>query len=418
MAAPVTLPDTFLYGTKSGLPRIKSYQIPYSATALTYNVNNQTIIRLDIPPIQNGYLDTTSSFLSFKATVATADLALDNSAYAFINSIQVYSFNQSLLLESVTDHAVLASLLWDLTSDINTQMQTYSTLAGFSETARRQGATITAGSSRTFAIPLLSILGLFADKHLPMSGYTLIIALNNIQTVGVSAGNPTATLSDVFYYAHIHEVPMEVQQMILSANGGVITVPCHSYRSYSSTVAADTFTNSMAVGARFSSIKSIYFTIRPTTNLEAQTSWTNTNRCKNFLQSYQFRLGSEFVPIRPVVGATLCYANLLRAVHGFGISQPTLLSFTDYNRDAQAAGGASGTQASFLCGEDLERSAVRKTSGSNGLLAGTSSLGLTAFFLDTNYTIGTNPVAHIINVFCNFDCVLSYPGGNQVTVQF
>jgi hypothetical protein len=253
MAVPsISLPDTLSYGTKSGLPKIKSYQIPYSSTNLTYTVNSQTVIRCDIPPVANAYHETQSSFLSFRVSVATADLQLDNSAYAFFNTISVYSQGQSVLLEQVTDQALLAALLWDLTSSIDSTMQTYSTLAGFNETTRRQGATITAGTNRTFCIPLLSVLGLFSEKLLPACGYTLLLTLNNLTTVGNSAGAPTATIDNVFYYAMIHEMDPAIQNMIMSANNGVITVPVTSFRSYSSTVAANTYSNSFAIGARFS----------------------------------------------------------------------------------------------------------------------------------------------------------------------
>jgi hypothetical protein len=109
MAANITLPDSLVFGTKSGFPRIKTYSTPFSATNLTYNVSNQTVVRIGVPPIPEGYLETASSFLSFRASVATADLILDNSCYSFVNSLQLFSFNQSLLLENVTDHAATRS---------------------------------------------------------------------------------------------------------------------------------------------------------------------------------------------------------------------------------------------------------------------------------------------------------------------
>jgi hypothetical protein len=100
-------------------------------------------------------------------------------------------------------------------------------------------------------------------------------------------------------------------------------------------------------------------------------------------------------------------------MHAYGTNQPVLISYTDFIRDA-AAGGNAGQQGSFACGEDFELAATRKTSG---ILCGTSSLGLTCFFLDTGYDTAQAPVASIINVFVNFDAVLSYVG-DTVTVQF
>jgi hypothetical protein len=250
-AASVTLPESFLYGTKSGLPRIKSQQIAFSASNLTYSVNNQTQIRIDISPINGGYLEAASSFLSFRVSVTGDSLTLDPSAYSFINTVSLYSLSMSTLLEQVTDVSVLAALLFDLSTSIMTTQQGYSTLAGFSETNRRAGATIANGATRTFAICLPSVLGLFSgEKLLPMAGFTLIIGLNNLTTVGTSAGTPVASIDNVFYYAAVHEVPPEVQNMILSSNGGLITLPCMSYRSYNGTVPAATYSNSLTVGAR------------------------------------------------------------------------------------------------------------------------------------------------------------------------
>ena len=118
---------------------------PTSVAARNYThsclpVNGSTfkageIVRVDVPCGQFGtYLDTQNSYAKFtinnlsKDAAAPKEIEIDGTAYSFIDRQQtMYS---SYSLEDITDFGLLASILLDNNTDMESRMTYWNMLAG------------------------------------------------------------------------------------------------------------------------------------------------------------------------------------------------------------------------------------------------------------------------------------------------
>jgi hypothetical protein len=170
---------------------------PTSVAARNYThsclpVNGSTfkageIVRVDVPCGQFGtYLDTQNSYAKFTinnlssigsgGSRASKKISIDGTGYSFIDRQQVlYS---GYTLEDVTDYGLLASILLDNNTDMESRMTYWNMLAGshphsFKELECRQGAKIEADDSLTVYLPLVgSVVGQNIDKYLPIGQMT------------------------------------------------------------------------------------------------------------------------------------------------------------------------------------------------------------------------------------------------------
>lgn len=416
MAASQVIPSHFQPGLKAPGARIRSFEQNFPSNNDTYAVSSSNTIRLEIPQLAPGcFLDPLQSYLKFTLAVAGANAQLDFSAACVVRRLTVSSSSLGTQLEVIDRYNVLSNLLLSLTTEINCHNYTLSTLMGTSELATepRQGATIANGSSRTFCIPLMSgILGLFAERNIPCTGFTLELQLEDTAVAFVSSAAVTATISQVAFCASLHDVGPQLYSAMTAASGGTLMIPCSSYRAFQATTALST-NQSFPLGIRQSSVKHALVTMRRS---DAPITTTTTRSLSDTqslgLTSYIWRIGAENVPSNPVTGFAQQWAQLQKALHVYNTSLPGQIKYTQYIRDAAFSTGAATVFGGWALGQDFEPSAWQK---SHTMLSGLNTSNNVNVYLDCTWSTAPTVTATLDAFFC-YDIVLAV-NGNQVTAS-
>jgi hypothetical protein len=304
-----------------------------------------TII-INIPTRNNLALIPSESVLKFSTTMtttATAKIANFDShgAHGYINRLRV--FHGSNLLQDIQDYHVLAKALYDYQVPLDATQGRFSATSGTnndvvgslsnmanntSATSDLTGAlvsakpinrgksyvngalltsasTLAAGAiTDNFSINLISLVGALAGgKYLPLFEMTssplrveitLASAVN--QVFNFDAGTPTNfTLYNVEYIAEFLELPDSAIQAIKAGSSSPLQMVIPDYRTYAFTTTLQNAVTqvSMPIAAKFSSLKSIVVSQRPSTGA---TGLYPTASSSFNLQSYTFRIGSEVLP--------------------------------------------------------------------------------------------------------------------------
>lgn len=407
------IPSHFQTGLKAPGARIRSYEAAFPSNADSYSMSSSNTVRIELPQLSAGtYIDPRQSFLRFRLTIAGQAVQLDHSAACIIRRLTVSSASLGTQLESINNYNLLANVLLDLTSDANTSLFALSTLMGTSESAVRMGAAISAGNSREFAIPLMSILGLFADKNLPAVGYVLELQLEDPAVAFVGATGATCTVDRISYVASLHDVGPELYNAMMASSGGSIMVPCHSYKCLQGSTNLSS-SQTFPIGVRQSSVKHIFTVLRrsdsplTTSTTRSLSDWQSGGD----LQSYQFRIGAENWPASPVTGYPAMWANVQKCLHTFNTTLSGLIGYTQYIRNAAFSTAASTTIGAFLIGIDAEASCWQK---SDAMLSGLNTTSSNVY-LDLVYN-SAPAVTSTIDFLCAHDLILAV-SGNQVTAS-
>lgn len=287
------LPSTLRFATPPTLPQAREYSYSQPSTESYYDCSTKPTIQIDIPRLQRSYLEKTSR-LQFTASVEISNAAayqpgrdticLDTpGAYSFIDTIEVYDYLGSTLLERIEGVAQLMALVMDTVPadhplSYNNESQLGTVRAAILEnrlfydniattTNQIGGSTATQNSSRTltktldslegptsgivfnvrnavatsstytysadFSLPLYSFLGLLSEKLVPLhNGFTLMITLNNgPQAIGCASPAAIITssghadimkdvvLSNVSFRCDILELGPTAENLVLTANG-------------------------------------------------------------------------------------------------------------------------------------------------------------------------------------------------------
>lgn len=242
------LPSTLRYTSPPTLPQAREYSFTQRATEDYYDVSLKPTIQIDIPRLQRSYLEKTSR-LEFTVSAQIKEgtglqpgqdfICLDTpGAYSFIDTIEVYDYLGSTLLERIDGVAQLMALVMDTVSTDHPLSYTNETALGtvrgnvlegrlfyesvgqYSSQIATDGGTLagqnirslsktldqldgptsgavlnvrnaagsTVGSttiytySAEFSLPLYSFLGLLSEKLVPLhNGFTLMVTLNTAQ---------------------------------------------------------------------------------------------------------------------------------------------------------------------------------------------------------------------------------------------
>jgi hypothetical protein len=409
------VPSHFQPGLKAPGARIRSYEAQFPSTNDTYAVSSSNTIRIEIPQLSPGtFLDPLQSYVKLSIAVAGAAAQLDFSAACVIRRLTVSSSSLGTQLEVIDRYNVLSNLLLSLTTEINCANYSLSTLIGTSETLNepRQGATIAAGSSRTFCLPLMSILGLFAERNIPCTGFTLELQLEDTAQAFISASAVTATISQVSYCASLHDVGPQLYGAMTAASGGTLMVPCSSYRAFQATTSLSS-NQSFPLGIRQSSVKHALVTMRRNDSSLTTTTTRSLSDTQSLgLTSYIWRIGAENVPSNPVTGFAQQWAQLQKALHVYNTSLPGMIRYTQYIRDAAFSTAAATVFGGWCLGTDFEPSAWQK---SHTMLSGLSTSNNVNVYLDCTWSTAPTVTA-TLDAFFAYDIVLAV-NGNQVTAS-
>lgn len=401
----------------------------YTHTCLPVNgtsFGGGEIVRIDVPCSQYGtYLDTQNSYLKFTinntsktAADANALVNIDGSAYSFIDRQQVlYS---GYTLEDISDLGVLASILLDNNTDMESRMTYWHILAGthkhtFSEAAVRHGAQIAAGGSLTVFIPVLgSIVGQNLDKYLPIGQLTasdslrleLTLAQNGAPVKTAAATDTGAfTITDVEYVAHIVKLSDDAESMVRrSITGGKYRIHGDTYRSFNQTLSNGVNNSTVNIPVKVSSLKTLLIAHRYQASISGKNKASITNRTRGDLKEYYFQIGSVRLPQKPIkTDDTYCaeaQIELQKALHQYS-RKGLALSYMSADWVSTAT---TDNYGAFVVGIDLE-----SFSGKSDVLnQGLSTISQPLHFIGTYDTL---PADAIITTFAHFDQILEIEVG-------
>lgn len=415
----MALPSHLSYGIKASVPqRVRSYQSLFQSQNSSYSCASSTTIRLDIPALQNTFLDPAQSYLRFTITNSGANTTqLDYGAWCVIRRLCVYSAGQGTLLEDISSYNLLMNLLVDCTTSPVSLGANLSTCCGTSESATRQGQSIASGASRTFSIPLAGILGQHSMRSLPAIGFTLMLTLEDplYACVGTTAVT-TLNVSDVYYVAQLHQVEAPIYDMLMNSNGGTTLIPGKSFQAFSSTVSSGSSSAVVNLGSRRSSATEILCTLRRNDTYGLFNSPTLTDRQGSLggtLSGFQLRIGSDLWPAYgPITDSSALYAELMGAFHTWSTNNEALISYSSYNYNTAYSSASRASMGSWAAGLDLEPLGHQ---ASDRLLSGVNLGQMIVCQILLNWSTATT-VAGVLDAYVAYDLVLAVTG-NQITVS-
>jgi len=279
---PSAMPTEFNYALPASLPAAKTYEIrvqPVNSQSFT----SGNVIQFDVPCGKRGaYLDCSTTYLKFKAAFTHAGVAgtdysyLLGSGYSYFSKSETYG-NNSVLLESISEHGVLANMMCNLqlnASDKNGLAPAFgfndNILTALSNCGHQINNNALNALTFTYAIPLIGILGSGTEKFFPIGeiyGLRHELTCDNYAnfTAGITANKVTGlTLSEFELCGQVVELDATPQSMIEAANPNVIHIRSNSWRTATNFLAANsTGLQDLLIGTRVSSLKSIYATFSP-----------------------------------------------------------------------------------------------------------------------------------------------------------
>ena len=413
------LPKNLRYGSKVESASAKSYRsniAPQNGTG-TYGFNDTIII--NIPTRSNLVMAPTESYLKFNVAFTNGgttnnSLRWDSSAHSIIQRIRIY--HGSNLLQDIENYGLLAKMLFDLQvsgdqsfgkytilagtrSDRNTQLPTLSAVtgadvAGLITSINTNIQSVLSGANRaslqinsgdlfgtiasanadsgqvTYCLNLISLLGtLSSNNYLPLFACTSAPLRLEIQLVDSSVkciNSLTAVtamkITNCEYIANMIELSDQAMGMIESSlNGQPLQFVIPDYKNYQYTFAIPQTTTTqvnMPIPAKYSSLKSIFVTIRDQGT--GTLTYFPLSSVKLGIQNYYFRVGSQLFPTKPPDTVPEMFAEVLKAIGSMSNldHEPSIEKFS-YTLDSSVQANSAILQqntssGSFYLGLDLE----------------------------------------------------------------
>jgi len=448
-----------LFNLKPSASRCRSYRASLPPiNASTFAPGTQMIFMIP-GGRRNTYFDNTQSYLKLTIsnpdTTATNTMALDRCGACFINRLDVFGNDGSMLLETIQNYNILYNYLLDFQMNAASSFGLSSSLGtGISPTnsiTERSGNTIPGGGRLTVCIPILSgVIGTLADKCLPLGKlssdirleFTLESMLNSVSYggAGTTPWSSTWSIISAEIEAQIIELSDEAQSMVNSTIAPESPIYLHgsSFRSYIGNISsAGQF--SILISARFASLKTLIVLPRRSQEIAGnynQPSYTLSSRVNPNISSYWFRIGSSIVPQKAVDlyntstcgGYAQAFAELLKSWHAMNHCEAgSNISFPEYNvaETAVAADqvivGKGGTDAAtastsyqnaFAIAQELESFAQR----SDVLISGLNTNSSTVFF---EGNVSTAPSAqYTLNIYAAYDHILVIDPNGLISIKY
>ena len=411
----MSVSNSVLYERTPRALRCKSYRLSQQPTGGNATFTSGQKIEIQIPSGRAGeYLDPSKTSLRYiiknEGGTDVSAVNLDHNGSCVIKRIEVYSGSQRL--ETINQYSVLYSAMLDAQVTANDQIKGLSVSYGTNETNAGQGISLNSGSSVEIEMPLASALvGLMANKYLPLckisSPIRIDLHLATDQEAFVFTTDKTTNtfeVSDVELRVGIVQLGEEAQAIVDSVNGkmGNILFSAKTFEHHTFSMTAGTSgSKTFSVDDRHASVNGLIFCFRNWAT--DKYGYSLSSRINPIDDSFQIRLGSTFIPTKPINLSTSCaeawietqkYYHSLDSVINYGS-----VSKTDYERVDVAS--ATLTKANtyknkFLLAIDTEAYSKK----SDQLYDGLSSIG-DSFYVNMNQLTLVQGV--VADVFCNFD---------------
>jgi hypothetical protein len=432
--------------------------------------SGNSIITIQIPTRNNTLLIPSESFLKFTLNATNSSGAISTyvmldsqGAHGFIQKISIY--HGSNLLSQIDNYNGLAKVLMDATcpedkvkgafsitsgtkSDYITTFPLFTDaatlLAGI--TAQSYAAksincgktvssslAIAATFTDTYCINLMCLLGsLASNKYLPLFEMTsapirleltLVPTLNSAGAL-FSASVPSAStgtgirwsLDNVEYIGEFLELSDSAISAIRSGSDSPIQFVVPDFRNYQTNFTLPTSqTNiSVPIPAKFSSLKSIFCTIRDNASIGVA-KYYPFSHCKFGLSNYNFRIGSEVIPSTAPNTVSEFASELFKSVGSLSdLNHQPSLSIDDYSLNVPVTTGDTLATAlpvssgSFAIGQSMS---VFEGTDSTSYFAGANT-NTSDIYLQAQFAAQANAVASArFDSWAMFDSVLVCQNG-------
>ena len=435
----MALPQSLRYtGPLPAVTDLRSYTVESQSQSLTYSIGNSSsdTIQIVVPAIQNGFLDPKTLYLHFTLTNTSTDssgnactIYPSGSIQSIIQRHDVYSGQASAsLLQTLDNYGVLAQALLDFedptfTTSHNSYLMGTSndSLTGY----ERRGAFIVASGIKNFAIPLLSPLGVFSDKCIPLStGFTnfFYLATGALAFVAGQAGGAStpansATLSNVRLCYRVIETPPQITQALYaSGGGGPLQIPITSWVSATAVHPASQATNSILLGISAASAKSLLFGFRTTSILSNVNADSIAYRINSNLDSYWLQIGSSVLPVNRIRSDAQALASTLQSRHLMGFKASTQFNSQNWSiaNYATLSGTGMTPVGAWLGGFDLDQITGRSDMVTSGL-----NLNGQIVTVNLNWGSGNIPGSALqFNAHVERNTLLNFQPGSGFTVAY
>lgn len=377
-----TLPTELRMAAPPSIPQARSYLFKQRSEYTDYEMGKGAKIRINIPRLQRTYLSK-DSYIRFRLNLEAATpstlpasnagipgncgpVYLDRAgAYSLFDRMEVYDYMGGTLIEQVNNIPALACMINDIACPVgafNGKMQavqgyegsmvSVSTVAtatqqeaanGFEIRTSNSGCIVIPGGWNNatantkafftveFSIPLLSFLGNFSSKFVPLhNGFSIDLYLNQISQAFISRGlrqilDPppanyyygepprsgdaasatvvnSAWVSNAELCAQVMELGNDAENLVLSSNGaGPLVIPSVFYRYFTDLVkgygeADQTSSVGMDLNLNVVSLRNIRFGMRPASYQNSTLYPAYGHRIRNYMENFSFRYGSSFLP--------------------------------------------------------------------------------------------------------------------------
>lgn len=325
------------------IPQARSYLFKQQSELQEYDVAKGNRIRINIPRLQRSYL-MKDSYLRFRLNLdmvveeANQSLYLDRcGAHGLFDRIEVYDYLGGTLLEQTSNIPALVTLLGDLNNtytefnskkqavegfdgsniqQLSTELEKYEIRTANSGMLLFQhGNTAPSGNPelnkrfRTveFCLPIMSFLGTFSDKYIPLhNGFSIDFFLNSRDLAFVSRLGPQVAdaypikitdcwISQFEYCCQIMELGEQAESMVASTDPFVI--PATQYRYFSDVILGSGSQSNFRLDLNLNvvSLRNIRFGMRPSVYQSLQYP-SYGHRIRNFLDNFTFQYGSSYLP--------------------------------------------------------------------------------------------------------------------------
>ncbi len=440
------LPSKLLYQNKIE----SSYARNFISKIQPQNTSNfalgQTTI-FNIPCMANQVLSGVDTVLNVSLglknsgadELAASGAVLDSAG--IITAIQrVRIFHGSQLLSDIDSYGNLMGLLCSAQCSSDLIENKYSILMG---AGKEKGIVVNAGAVaaganvtdvHNFSIPLMTIMNL-SNNYVPCWALTASSLRLEIQWVSnvsqfvkyptnrslAGSGASAQVFNDVSLTCNFMELSDSAMAIIQnSLQGKPVEWVCGNYANYIfNTSLTNSVANvSMAVPAKFNSLKSLLFTFRPQTSASGSgtavgTARHSTESGKFALLEYDARIGSRVVPSDKPNTLSQFYSEFLRAISSVGnLDHETNITKELYNTDT----GVTDKSSKFAIGFDLESySSVDLSKTYQGLNTSTDDI-----FANFRFGAqGANTTNNIrIDAYAYYDQLIVCQNGSVIGVSF
>lgn len=391
MDAPRTVPIEALYKPKmtaaAGTARRVTIS-PFSGSSFRQSERVQFILPVGAV---GEVLATEASYLQFAISNShNAAIVIDGCVSSCIESVEVFIGGR--LVQRTSNYGALFNSILDATASVDARATTLLGMgcaADFTAASARTGHSIAAGETKTFATPILGLLGMGASKYIPVGAIKQELRLDivfassaqRMFTSTATFADSTVAFTSLKYQAQMIRLDAGSWNMISQPLQSIgYSVPVMSWVTTVAAIPAGQSVFSIPIGISKKSVSAVLVSFHLQSEYSGAVANTHTvknitKRTRDNLREISLRAGSERYPQQPIDVSTSAspysearteLARVFKAVNSSSESSITLTEWVSgaaflFGFSLDTYGSASGE---LRDGVDLSLSSQLQVEGS------------------------------------------------------